>query len=180
MNEITEQHVALGRALIRERQRSLGELLASWGLDHDAYWAALSGQGRKFRKVEAAPLLPSEVLAADPRNRGGLAEIQPIVSGDRKLCGVPGCGRPHRALGYCMAHHRRLARDGDAQVDTPLAVPRQESKKACKTPGCAGKVMVRRNAAALPEADDYCGRCYRNLRDRRRRGAARKEEVIFA
>ena len=34
-------------------------------------------------------------------------------AGQRPLCSVPGCGKPTRSLGYCLAHHKRLLRHGD-------------------------------------------------------------------
>lgn len=38
----------------------------------------------------------------------------------RPTCEVPGCGRPHRARGYCGAHYVRMTRHGHAQVDQPI------------------------------------------------------------
>ena len=38
----------------------------------------------------------------------------------RPPCEVPGCGRPHRARGYCGAHYVRTMRHGHPQADLPV------------------------------------------------------------
>ena len=40
----------------------------------------------------------------------------------RPSCEIPGCGRPHRARGYCGAHYVRMTRDGHPQADLPVEV----------------------------------------------------------
>lgn len=36
------------------------------------------------------------------------------------ICKVPGCGRPHKAYGYCKSHWARIERTGDARPDDPI------------------------------------------------------------
>ena len=36
-------------------------------------------------------------------------------------CSVPGCGKPYKARGYCMAHYARLRRSGDVSASAPVA-----------------------------------------------------------
>lgn len=181
MNTITREHIALGRRVIRARQSTLADMAEKWELDPDAFWAALAAEREG---VADPPLTPSEALAADPRNAqlalAGEREIAPTRRGERLLCGVPGCGRAHRARGYCMAHFKRLSRDGDPQVDTPIAAAQRPTGRACATPGCPNEVLTRRPTVLLEEAKDYCAPCYRNYRDRKRREDARKRQVVFA
>ena len=50
------------------------------------------------------------------------------------LCGFPGCGRPHRARGWCAAHYRQWTRAGrDEERLLPL---RAASPTECLHPGC--------------------------------------------
>jgi hypothetical protein len=179
---ILDEHVNLGRKIIRLRQHTLDELAGQWELDREAFWQALATDGG--RAVAEPPLTPSEVLAADPRNAafalGEQPEIVPLRAGDQILCGVPGCGRPHRARGFCMAHFKRISRDGDPQVDLPISDKPRETGRTCATEGCANPVLTRRSAIPLAQGGDLCARCFRNLRDRTRRAKGREREVVFA
>ena len=38
----------------------------------------------------------------------------------RPSCEIPGCGRPHRARGYCGAHYVRMTPHGHPQADLPV------------------------------------------------------------
>jgi len=33
---------------------------------------------------------------------------------------VPGCGRPHKAQGYCPAHYKRFVATGDPEPSRPI------------------------------------------------------------
>ena len=37
-----------------------------------------------------------------------------------RLCSVPGCGRPHKAQGYCPAHYKRYVATGDPEPSRPI------------------------------------------------------------
>jgi hypothetical protein len=179
---ILEAHIGVGRRAIRARQATLDDLAERWHLDREALWTALATPGA--RPLAEPPLTPSEALAADPRNVAlamrGQPEIVPLRSGDKILCGVPGCGRPHRARGFCMAHFKRVGRDGDPQVDTPISGKPRPTGRVCATPGCGGAVLTRRVPLPAGQGGDLCARCFRNLRDRTRRARARDREVVFA
>lgn len=47
----------------------------------------------------------------------------------KRICSVPGCGKPHNRRGYCRNHGRRAAKYGD-----PLLTGK--FKKICSIPGC--------------------------------------------
>jgi hypothetical protein len=176
VNTVLAEHVNLGRRAIRLKQFTLEEMADKWGLDPDEFWVGLSAANAA---VAEPPLAASEVLLADPRN-ASLSGIAPTQRDGKILCGVPGCGRPHRGRGYCMAHFKRLTRDGDAQVDVPIASKQRPTGQSCATPGCANPVVTRRNTIRMDEARIYCARCYRNFRDRETRKQGRRREVVFA
>lgn len=48
-----------------------------------------------------------------------------------RTCKVHGCGRPHRARGYCDSCYRRVRRTGSAQQ-----YPRKKLPVPCEIPGC--------------------------------------------
>ena len=37
-----------------------------------------------------------------------------------RVCSIEGCGRPHKAKGYCGAHYHRVVATGDARPDEPI------------------------------------------------------------
>jgi hypothetical protein len=56
------------------------------------------------------------------RRRGTLPPMIPGGFAERRIrgtCGVPGCGKPHEALGYCGTHYKRLVTTGS--VEDPRA-----------------------------------------------------------
>ncbi len=48
-----------------------------------------------------------------------------------RRCSVEGCDRPHKARGYCAAHHNQLLRGAEI---TPLQ--RRERGRRCSVPDC--------------------------------------------
>jgi len=53
-----------------------------------------------------------------------------------RICAVLGCGRPHDALAYCVAHYRRLKRG--RPLSAPFAATRHRGvRPPCRTPGCS-------------------------------------------
>lgn len=39
--------------------------------------------------------------------------VHKFVATPEKTCTVPGCGKPHQARGYCMAHYYQFRRKGE-------------------------------------------------------------------
>lgn len=55
-----------------------------------------------------------------------------------EICTVPGCGRPHKSLGYCNTHYQRHKRG--KPIDTPLRGP---GRPRCSVMGCESEVHAR-------------------------------------
>lgn len=57
---------------------------------------------------------------APPSPEPSAVEIAAGVVAGRRCCTVPGCGRDHKAHGYCRTHYRRWQRHGDPLADVPI------------------------------------------------------------
>ncbi|MCY7341683.1 MAG: hypothetical protein LH603_07510 [Pseudonocardia sp.] len=57
-------------------------------------------------------------LAGTP---SGFPAAASAVGGPARRCTVSGCGRPHKAHGYCRTHYRRGQRHGDPLAAVPIA-----------------------------------------------------------
>lgn len=51
-----------------------------------------------------------------------------------RLCEIPGCGRPHKARGYCIGHYMRVKERGDVRPEVPLG-----AERPCVVEGCGRK-----------------------------------------
>ena len=73
------------------------------------------------------------------------------MSADSKstFCTVPGCGRPHRARGYCRTHYARWRASGDARPEVPIGAVRR-AQAAEPTPVVAHPVALKRRLRGLP------------------------------
>lgn len=49
----------------------------------------------------------------------------------KRICSVEGCGKPHKALGYCVAHYKRFKRNGSTQ--------KVKIRGTCSVDGCDQK-----------------------------------------
>src|ERR1700693_346846 len=59
----------------------------------------------------------------------------------RGACTVPGCGRPHKARGYCAAHLQRWMRG--VEVAVPLRGRDMSHPERCSQEGCDGPVKAK-------------------------------------
>ncbi len=75
------------------------------------------------------------------------------AQGTSRMCSVEGCGKEHRARGYCDLHYQRWNRHGDPvaggpaqpRLDTPLtfADPSSRRKGICAIEGCVIRSAAR-------------------------------------
>jgi len=65
-----------------------------------------------------------------------------------KKCQIESCGRPHLALGYCMMHHGRLRRHGDANK-TKRLVRKNYIERG------VGYIQLSENKYAVCDAEDF-------------------------
>jgi hypothetical protein len=74
-----------------------------------------------------------------------VVDIPKGIPGSRPLCSVDGCGRPHKARGFCSGHINTVYRQN--------SVLRQETR-LCSVEGCGRPYYCR----------GLCTRCYEHLR----------------
>jgi hypothetical protein len=192
MNVLNDAQVTRARKNIRERIVPLSEMAAFWEVDPVALNEAALGITHPHLPD---PVTPGEILAAEPplpvpsaearRRREGLIDpalaIRPLERGDKRFCGVPGCGRDHSAYGYCEAHLRRVIRDGDPQVDVPIAIYRTPPEQnVCSEPGCGQPIIDRRAGQTYRGWGGRCRPCARRQRAHERKEQEEGREVIFA
>lgn len=190
---ITEGHATIGRKLVRSRAFSARELAVQWRCDLVGLHAALLGT--IFPEIaDPAPLTPGEILAAEgvispsvQRNSpkkiiDPTMALTPIEDEDHNaLCGVPGCGRPHLAYGFCDPHFKRMLRTGNAQVDTPIVTRRKvgASVPLCAVEGCGNPVIIRHETYVEYGVGGKCRRCYRQAQEAAQRERDTRREVTF-
>lgn len=56
----------------------------------------------------------------------------------KRTCKIEGCGRPHKAYGWCRAHYGRWQRNGDVAASVPIY--RLDRDAACSVPSCTRTV----------------------------------------
>ena len=72
--------------------------------------------GRMWQADRCQRTLPWSLPALVAARRPGDEPLR--FSG--RLCSVPGCGRPHKAQGYCPAHYKRLVASGHPEPSRPI------------------------------------------------------------
>jgi len=80
-----------------------------------------------------------------------------------RICSIPGCGRKHKAKGWCFKHYMRMKRSGD-----PLIISRERSSpvsEACSVPGCNRK---------------HWGKGYCSLHYNKKRYEENRQEILEA
>jgi len=60
---------------------------------------------------------------------------------ERGICKIEGCGKPHKAAGYCPGHYARWRRG--ATPDSPLQARGVARGTACSVEGCTSDVVAR-------------------------------------
>lgn len=86
------------------------------------------------------------------------------MSGASRTCSVPDCERPHKGLGYCRAHLRRVRTWGNPRPDVPIKDynPSRfrdvQGRKLCR--GCNGwKPEGEFSRSSKPNGDGRIGKC---------------------
>ena len=61
------------------------------------------------------------------------------------LCAVDGCGRKHKAKGYCRTHYSRMQRHGDAKEEIPIGIMSKGKRRnyVCTISGCNSEFFGR-------------------------------------
>lgn len=54
----------------------------------------------------------------------------------QRTCSVEGCGRPHHARGWCLAHYFRWFQFGELRPNDPI---RERTERTCSVVGCENK-----------------------------------------
>lgn len=67
-----------------------------------------------------------------------MADLREQTDMAKRTCSLPGCDKPHRALGYCNPHYLKFKRFGD-----PLFAAPRANQQACAVEGCERQAKTR-------------------------------------